>query len=438
MIKLSTNFSTEMISRINVVLKFALENQCSNFYRKKYGENTEFYPIKSYEDFQKIPFLTKDEILSVPLDERIFVPENEIKYFSTSSGTSNSKKLTILPHSDFNFDSFLKYAYLEDKIKALGVRRMMILRPPTGPSLFKFINLPKNGTTVIPGDMKNMELSSKLSKEIKIQGFITNPTILDFFIPHLENIAFDLKSIKYVILGSEHCSKQRLDYFKNVLPNAYFKLVYGSSETGGPRGYQCEKLEGAPEKYHVVDSLLIETVNDGKILDFNESGKLIVTDLKSKAFPLIRYATDDMGTITQENCPCGENIALSLGGRANFDMLKFSGITLHASAIEKSMEAVSDYVHPTRFQVNVWEKNINGKLKPHLQIDLQLKQNFEKNSADPALQELIIKRISEKLHLSGKSNLNSLVEQGVFLPLTINFVTAWPDGKAKHIISHLI
>ena len=75
--KQATNFSEEMLPQINAVLKFVLENPHSDFYRQKYA-GLDLYPIQSYADFQRIPPLTKDEFLVVPLKERTFVPEEEI------------------------------------------------------------------------------------------------------------------------------------------------------------------------------------------------------------------------------------------------------------------------------------------------------------------------------------------------------------------------
>gem|GEM_PF-599288 len=444
-----------MISEINAVLKFVLENPHSDFYRKKYGVTNptefdsdsesnsvvypEFYPVKSYDDFQKIPFLKKEEFALLSIDERTFVPENEIKYFSVSSGTSNTKKPTILPHSDFNFDTFLKYAYPEKEILSLGVRKLMILRPPISPPFFKFMALPKNGTVVAPGDLKNLDLSAKLAKQLGVSGFIITPTILDSLIISLEKTDFSFASIKYIILGGEYCSKQKMNYFKNIFPNARFNLIYGSSEFGGPCGYQCEYLKEKLGQYHITDSLLVEITTDGKVSKTAEQGTITVTDLKTKAFPLIRYETDDIGSLLKEECNCREKHILLLDGRANFDIIKFHGITLNSQAIENSLESVSDYIHPNDFQMHIWEKNIGEKLKPHLIIDLRLKEKYEKNSQDPMFKEKISAMISARLKLSMKSNLKQLVENGIFLPLEINFPQKWltENIKSKHIISHL-
>lgn len=432
----ATNFNENFIPKINEILDFALKNPYSNFYRNKY-KNQIPYPIRSYQDFEKIPLLTKNDILGVPLENRIFVPEKEIAYYSFSSGTAKFGQPTIIPHSDLNFSPFLKHAYPEDKLISLGIKKIMILRPPMSPPFFKFMALPKKGTVVVPGDIKNLNLSAKISKELKIEGFIITPTILDFLIPVLEQIKFNLLSIKFILLGGEYCSKQKLDHLKNIFPSAYFNLIYGNSETGGPQGYQCEHLKNAPQRYHPVDSLLFEITDAPSVSEFEKYEKITITDLKHRAFPLIRYQTDDMGKLIQKNCLCGENFTIDLGGRAELDIFKFHGVTINTQAVENSLMPMEHILFPDRFQIQVLEVNIAGKLKPKLKIDVQLKKEFEKNRDIAHFKKTLEENISKKLSLSGKSTLQSLVEKNIFLPLEIQFVNSWPEGKFKHIVSYL-
>ena len=73
-------FQLKYLEKIKNILDFAINNSYSDFYRKKYkGLGIKPENIKNYEDFQKIPFLTKDEILETPLEERLFFPSENIK-----------------------------------------------------------------------------------------------------------------------------------------------------------------------------------------------------------------------------------------------------------------------------------------------------------------------------------------------------------------------
>jgi len=437
---LSTTFSSEIIPQINKVLKFVLENPYSDFYRNKYRD-LGIEEIKSYGDFQKIPFLTKDEFLVLPLKKRTFVPEDEIKHYSFSSGTTNYKIPTIIPHLSFDHEDFMQYFINEKKIKALGVRRIMILSSPLSPPFLKYLTIPRKSIVMVPGDENNLDLSAKIAEELKIQGIMTSPTKLYFFIKYLIKNGFNLKHIKWIHIGGEFCSLQKFQYFKSVLPNALVNTGFATSETNGPRGYRCEYLANneRPNIFHSVHKKLVEIADDeNKILPLERDGELIHTDLRIRAFPLIRYKTKDIGSLMKYDCPCGNNLIINLGGRINFDVLRFSGVTLYANLIADAIGSVKEFLEP-QFQMHVFEEKTETDLKPKLQLHVKLKKSSENLKDDPVFKKNLAYKISDCLKLSGKSTLKQLAEQGIFLPLEIVFIDSWPEkeAKTKNIISHL-
>ena len=78
----ATNFSKKDIARFNSLLEFIQKNPFSKFYEDTLGKLTK---VSSYEDFQNIPFLTKDTIINTPLEDRSFISGDDIKYYSVSS-----------------------------------------------------------------------------------------------------------------------------------------------------------------------------------------------------------------------------------------------------------------------------------------------------------------------------------------------------------------
>lgn len=79
---------------------------------------------------------------------------------------------------------------------------------------------------------------------------------------------------------------------------------YASTEFG-TIGFECWKRNG----YHVAsEHLLIEIMDDnGKPLDENKTGLIVITALDNIAMPLLRYVTGDRGFISNQKCPCGFN-----------------------------------------------------------------------------------------------------------------------------------
>jgi phenylacetate-CoA ligase len=78
--------------------------------------------------------------------------------------------------------------------------------------------------------------------------------------------------------------------------------IYGLVEMGDV-AWQCPQVGG----YHLnVDSFLIEILADGQPATPGQPGKLVITNLHSRAMPFIRYEVDDVLTGPHEDpCPCG-------------------------------------------------------------------------------------------------------------------------------------
>jgi len=69
--------------------------------------------------------------------------------------------------------------------------------------------------------------------------------------------------------------------------------------------------------------------------DHTGLGEIVVTNLFSKAMPIIRYRTGDMGRLINEPCSCGRGLARleSVEGRRTDFLITPSGRVLHALAI---------------------------------------------------------------------------------------------------------
>lgn len=438
----STNFDESIIPKLNDLLDFVLANTHSDFYRKKYA-GLEIGKIKSYEDFLQIPFLVKDEILEVDIGQRIFIPENEVADYSFSSGTTGHPIPTIIPHESIDYAAKNKGIFNKERFERLGVKKVLVLMQPTAGLFRRSFSNPNPSAIFLPGDVHNIKLAALIMKTLCINGIITTPTILDFLVDELKSVDFDFVSVKWISIGSEFCSTLRYNYFRAQFPNAYFHMRYGNSEIGGGgRHYRCEHLaqSGLPNVFHVDHAVeLIEVVGENDTpMPLGETGEIVHTDLKPKAFPLLRYRMKDMGSLTKTKCPCGNNMVLTIDGRSGFDVLKIHGATIHAELVSRAVATIQDIVE-SRFQLHVYEKNSNGKPKLQLEFHLKLKPQHEHSKKDDFLIEILKEKLSSSLQLSGKMTLAEFVAKGIFLPPEIVFVSAWDCTtiKSKNIISHL-
>jgi phenylacetate-CoA ligase len=429
-------FQEKYLDKVKRVLDFAINNPYSNFYKKKY-EKLDFNPlrIRSYEDFKKIPYLTKEEIINTPIEDRIFVNEKEIEHFSFSSGTTNNNIPLILPQSSFNHKLIRKYVINEDELAEMGISRLLVLLPPLSPPFIKILALADSEIIPIPGDIKNLKVTALITKQLSIKSIITTPTILEYFSEHLEEISFDKNSIKFISLAGELCSRKRLENIKKGFPNAKIVFRYGKSESGGPIGYRCKHLENlSPSLYHPLDLYLFEINKDSTSKD--GAGEIIHTDIiEPKGFPLIRYLTNDIGSIKKENCECGSMYTIKLGGRNNYDFLKLNGVILTTEIIEYAIKNISDIIEP-QFQMHIYEKEKNGKTIPSLLLKVVIRKTVK---ADQVLKNKIASLVSKELYLAPGKSLEYFAKDNIFSPLEIEFVDKWPTDqiKSKNIISHI-
>lgn len=428
-------FKNNYLPQIKAVLKFAVNNNHSDFYKKKYqGLPFDVTKISTYKEFTQIPFLTKDEILETALDERIFTDPIDIYRYTLSAGTTNHNRPLAVPRT--------KLKKLSNKVKPIsGVdirsKKILILFPPMASAFTSFIKVTeKNGGIVVSGDVYNLKKTAAAAKEIGIEGIITTPTILTYFTEELKKVGFDFKKLEMISLGGEGTTTQRANFFKNTFPDTKIIFRYGASESGGLRGYRCEHLYDAdPNIYHPASVFLEVLDENNQLVKDCVSGEIVHTDLHvPKAFPTIRYKTSDIGSIEKINCKCGDVSQIKLGGRANYDVLRFSGVVLHTAAIEDALDEVREHLKPG-FQMHVFEEIKNGRLMPKLKLQLALNQ---KTKNKELTKDLIKKSVTQRLFLSADKTLDYFVTNNIFLPLEIDLGYSQKDEtKTKSIISHL-
>jgi phenylacetate-CoA ligase len=85
-----------------------------------------------------------------------------------------------------------------------------------------------------------------------------------------------------------------------------------------------------------VDPETEEPLPDGEV------GVLVLTSLTKQAFPVLRYWTGDLCSITREPSPCGRTHARMSGivGRAD-DMLVIRGVNVYPSQVEHTLLSVA-------------------------------------------------------------------------------------------------
>ncbi len=140
-----------------------------------------------------------------------------------------------------------------------------------------------------------------------------------------------------IFLLSEYMKKNEIDFIKPKAILTTADMLYTHQRKSIEEVFNCEvfdyysgrdtSLQAAecPEHtgYHLsIENAVVEFVKENDHVSPGETGKIILTDLCNYAMPFIRYEIGDLGTPSNENCPCGRNLPLmkSLNGRI-FDFI---------------------------------------------------------------------------------------------------------------------
>jgi len=182
---------------------------------------------------------------------------------------------------------------------------------------------------------------------------------------------------------------------------------YGSVENG-VIAFQCPK-----GSLHVMDEdIYLESFKIG-----NEEKQLVTTNLNAYAFPLIRYATDDIGTISDETCSCGRPLKVMKlkQGRSFDNFRKPSGEYVVGAHIDDAIYLPL--------------------------IDLKGCRRYRAVQREPDRVEILLeavspvpKKVVEEIH----QNLYELMGEGVKIEIHhVDQLAVEKSGKFKCIISYL-
>lgn len=428
---LSTNFNEENGAKAGGILDFVLNNKYSDFYKKKYsGKN--IVKITDYASFCAIPLLEKDEFSGLELEERTFVPESEIGGFAFSSGTTTGT-VTIMSRSRKEVDPKDMehqdaYYYYKDSLVKLGVEKVLMLLPVTSRPLARHLALSGEKTKFIPGDPDNAVLTAAIAKELGVDGIRSTATRLALF---LENAKTDLdkRSIKWVFLSGEFCPIQRFRFLKEQFPNAKITFGYGSSDSAGARGFQCDILgnNGDPTMFHPTKFLWEVVDEENRVVPFGQIGELVYTTLTEKAFPTIRYKTGDMVSVVKSDCPCGNNYLMKVYGRNNFDYFKFNDNALMTTqSIEDALDKLGENIDRSFFQMHVFKAASRTGDQYRLELHAKIKNIQPEAAAQKIGCDFIITKDKKA------------AEKFLKLPISVVNVSEWERSRLKNpkIIYH--
>lgn len=303
-------------SKRKAILSYAFDHV--PLYRKKYSE-AGILPkdVKSPEDFSRIPILTKDEIKAHGTE---LVSDEAKKRHMADSSTGGS---TGVPLRIFHDRRFPFQPLLWRMLGWWGVTPEMdavyVLRSRRKTQAERWANAavwwPTRRAILDASLMRTEDLQrfAKTMTRIRpqlIQGYAGSVYQLALF---LEENSVAIHPPKAVWVTSSPVLGPQRRKMEEVFQAPVYDQ-YGCGEVFALAA-ECRARKGL----HVFhDARHVEFVGqDGNQLSPGDYGRVLITDLENRVFPIIRYENGDVGRLLQHECSCGRSLPLidSIRGR---------------------------------------------------------------------------------------------------------------------------
>ncbi len=259
------------------------------------------------------------------------------------------------------------------------------------------------GIGVIPVSGGNTERQLTLIEDFQPEAICCTPSYALTLAEKLAERGRLSNSLRVGILGAEPWTEEMRQQIEDRLDLVAVN-IYGLSEVIGP-GVSCETAD-RDGSVIMEDHFLPEVVDPetGDPLPDGEVGVLVLTSLTKQAFPVLRYWTGDLCSITREPAPCGRTHARmsAIVGRAD-DMLVIRGVNVYPSQVEHTLLAV-DGVSP-HFQLVVTREGTLDTLTIRCETD-----------GSGADHEHLVRTIATDMHSSLGIGVRVSVEPGGSLP----------------------
>ncbi len=319
--------------------------------------------IKSFEDYNMIPFTNKDDLREAYPYGMAAVPLENILRIHASSGTTGKPIVAGYTRQDLEEWSEAVARICE----MAGVTAKDIAQISFGYGLFTggfglHYGLEKLGATVVPFSSGNTERQLSLMQDFQTNVLVSTPSFALYMAEAARDLGYDPHefNLKIGLFGGEPCSEaMREDIEKQWGLKA--TVNYGLTEVVGPGiSGECAETAGM----HILEDIYYPEIidpNSGKLLPDGETGELVLTPLFKEGFPVLRYRTGDITRLIPEPCSCGRTTRRMdyITGRSD-DMIIIKGVNIFPSQIEEVLAGFRE-------------------VSPHYRLDLKKEKGFIKD-----------------------------------------------------------
>jgi phenylacetate-CoA ligase len=363
----------------------------SPFYRERLAGQ----PLGGLEDIAALPLTDKREIRATvtpenPIGAHLCAAPDEIVRIYSTSGTTGTPSYIPLTAGDLdNWVTGSARSYAASGIEA-GQRIVSTYNSGpfvAGAALAAFDRL---GLTHIPVGTGNTDRLVKAIELLRPQAVVLTPS----YAAYLMERDFDRSSVERVLVAGEPGGGEPA--FRAALEAGWGARVteaMGVGDIGVSLWGECEHQDGMHLGAHgfVHPELIDHETGAALELADGATGELVLTHLRHRAAPLLRFRTRDHVEVRTSPCPCGRaGPRIRCIGRTD-DMLIVRGVNVFPSAVR---DVVSGFAPAVSGHILVRPGAGGVKQEPPLPVRVELARGAE---ADAALADAIRERLRSVL-----------------------------------------
>jgi phenylacetate-CoA ligase len=352
-------------------------------------------------DIARLPLTHKDEIRATctpesPIGAHLCATPSEIVRIYSTSGTTGAPSYVPLTAGDV--ESWVTGSARSYAASGVSAGQRIVSTYNAGPfvagaALGAFERI---GLCHIPVGTGNTERLMRSIELLRPEAVVLTPSYAAHLVEWADEHRLDLpgSTVERVLVagepgGGEPAFRARLE----AGWGAKVTEAMGVGDIGVSLWGECEQQDGMHlgARGLVHAELIDPETGDSLDLADGASGELVLTHLRHRAAPLLRFRTRDHVQVRTSPCPCGRTgPRIRCFGRTD-DMLIVRGVNVYPSAVR---EVVSDFAPRVSGHVLVQPRSAGVKQDPPLPVVVELARDAR---ADASLADAIRARLRDVL-----------------------------------------
>jgi phenylacetate-CoA ligase len=360
-------------------------------------------------DIARLPLTEKREVRATctpanPIGAHLCAPPSEIIRIYSTSGTTGTP--SYIPLTAGDLDNWVTGSARSYAASGIAAGQRIVSTYNAGPFVAgaALASFDRIGLCHIPVGTGNTERLMLAIQLLRPEAAVVTPSYAAYLVEWAKQRDVDLEgsSVQRVLVAGEPGGGEPA--FRAQLEAGWGAKVteaMGIGDIGVSLWGECERQDGMHlgARGFVHAELIDPETGAALELDDGATGELVLTHLRHRAAPLLRFRTRDHVQVRTTPCPCGRTgPRLRCIGRTD-DMLIVRGVNVFPSAVR---EVVSAFAPQVSGHILVKPRVAGVKQEPPLPVSVELAPGA---AADAALAEAIRDRLREVLVVQARVDL---------------------------------